>query len=88
VRQVGRITFRRHDNALAVDDQVIAIDFHRAAERAVHAVTLEQHGIGLGAGQIVDVDQFQIVIGALKNGARHVAADAAKAVDGNLDGHG
>jgi hypothetical protein len=34
VRQVGRIAFGGHVDALAVDDQVIAIDFDRAAGNA------------------------------------------------------
>jgi hypothetical protein len=66
MRQVGGIALGSHLDALAVDDQIVAIDFDRALKAAVDAVALEQHRIGLGRGQIVDRDQFEVMIGALR----------------------
>ena len=87
MRQVGRIALGRNVDALAVDDQIVAIDFDRAAKGTVNTVTLEQHGIGLGRSQIVDRDQFEVMIGARKDRPRHIAPDAPETVDRNLDRH-
>ena len=61
--QVRGIALRRHLDALAIDDDVVAIGLHRARKRAMDAVALEQHCIGFGIGQIVDRHQFQTAIG-------------------------
>jgi hypothetical protein len=53
----------------------------------MHAVTLEQQGIGLGIGQIVDRNQFQTAVGALQNGARDVTANATETIDRYLHSH-
>jgi hypothetical protein len=50
----------------------------------MHTVALEQQGIGLGIGEVVDRDQFKPAIGALEDGARDIAPDASETVDCNL----
>ena len=54
VRQIGGIALGSDVYTLAVDDQVIAVDFDCAIEWAVDRIALEQAGIGLGICQIVD----------------------------------
>mgnify|MGYP000595621858 CR=1 FL=1 len=41
----------------------------------------EQQGIGLGIGQIVDRDQFEVVIVALEDGAGDESSDPPETVD-------
>ena len=86
VRQIGRVALGGDVDALAVDDDVVAVGRHLARELAVDAVVLEQPGIGLGVGEVVDADQLEPAIGPLEDRARDEAADAAEAVDCNF-GH-
>src|SRR6516165_7073048 len=44
--------------------------------------------IGLHRSEIVDADHLDVLAIVLGDGAQHVAADAAKAVDGNPNCHG
>ena len=53
----------------------------------MHGVEAQQMGVGLDRAEIVDADDFDVVAAGLDDGAQHVAADAAEAVDGNPDGH-
>jgi hypothetical protein len=87
VRQLGRIALGRHVDALAVDDQVVAIDLDRALERTVDRIALEQAGVGFRIGQVVDRDEFEIMVGALDDRARDIAPDAPETVDRNLGRH-
>ncbi len=88
VRQIGGVALGRDLDALAVDDQSVAIDRDLARPAAMHAVALEEQRIGLGIAQVVDRHQLEIMIGPLQQRARHEAADPSEAVDSNLDGHG
>ena len=87
VRQVGGVALGGDGDAVAIDDQIGAINLYRAVEGAVDRIALEQQGVGLGVGQIVDRDQFQPAVGALEYRARHLAADAAKPVNCNFYSH-
>ena len=84
MRKLGRIALRGNPDPLSIDDHRVAFGAHFARERPVNAVALEQHGIGFGVGQVVDRDQFQVVIIALKDGAGDEAADAAETIDGDF----
>ena len=86
VRQLGRVALGGDVDALAVDDHVVAVGVDFAREGAVDAVALEQQGVGLGVGEIVDRDQLEPAVGPLEDRARDEAADAAEAVDRNF-GH-
>ena len=57
-----------------------------AREDAVDAVALEQPGIGLRVGEVVDRDQLEPAVRPLEDRARDEAADASEAVDRNF-GH-
>jgi hypothetical protein len=53
----------------------------------MNRIALEQQGVGLGVAQIVDADQFQIMVGAREDGARHQAADTSETVNCYLRCH-
>ncbi|MCY1454985.1 hypothetical protein D9M71_720870 [compost metagenome] len=60
-----------------------------AGEAPVHAVELEQMGIDLGLAEVVDRHHLQrVAVIAGVQGAEDVAADAAKSVYRQADGHG
>ena len=84
--QVGRVALLRQADFFAVDDQVVA--FHRdlALEAPVHAVVLEHVSQVVGLEQVVDAHDFDVAE-VLHRSAKHHAADAAEAVDANLDRH-
>ena len=84
VRQLRRVLLGGHMDALAVDDDVVAVGLHLARELAVDAVVLEQPGVGLGVGEVVDADQLEPAVGPLEDRAGDQPADAAEAVDCNF----
>ena len=86
VRKLGRIAFGRHLDMLSIDDDGVALGLDVARELAVDAIVLEQPGVGLGVGEIVDADQLQPAVGPLKDRAGDQPADAAESVDGDF-GH-
>ena len=51
-------------------------------------IEAQQMGVGFHRPQIVDADDFDIGAPRLDDCAQHVAADTAKAIDGNFYGHG
>src|SRR3990167_2555493 len=84
--QVRGVTLLRQADLLAVHDQGVALDRDFALEAAVHAVVLEHKGQVVGLEQVVDAHDFD-VREVLHRSAEHHAADAAEAVDANLDRH-
>ncbi len=66
VRQVGGVALGGDADALAVDDQVIALGRDLARIFAVHRVAREQPGVGLGIGKVVDRDEFKSIIATLQ----------------------
>jgi hypothetical protein len=50
-------------------------------------IEAQQMGVGLDRAEIVDRDDFDVLAAGFDDGAQDVAADAAEAVDGNLDSH-
>ena len=49
----------------------------------MHRVVTQQMGVGLHRSEVVDGDNVEVLAARLINGADNVAADAAKAVDGD-----
>ena len=86
-RQLRRILDRRHLELLGADVDRVALDLHLAREAAMHAVEAQQMGVGLDRAEIVDGDHVDVLAAGFVDGAHDVAADAAKSVDGNSDGH-
>jgi hypothetical protein len=81
--QVGRVALLRQADALAVDDQGVAVHRHRTLEAAMHAVVLEHVGQVVRLQQVVDGDDADVMeVG--DGGAKHHAPDAAKAVDADV----
>ena len=53
----------------------------------MHAVEAQQMGVGLDRAEIVDGHHVDVLAAGFVDGAHDVAADAAKSVDANSDGH-
>src|SRR6185312_8429188 len=83
VRKLRRVLLGCHMDALAVDDDVVAVGLDLAWELAVDAVVAEQPGVRLRIGKVVDADQLEPAVGPLEDGACDQAADSAEAVDCN-----
>jgi hypothetical protein len=79
---------REHADLVAIDDHRIALDAYLSRELAVHRVVARQVRIGLGITQIVDRDDLDLAgaLGVVQR-AQDIAADAAVAIDSNLDWH-
>jgi hypothetical protein len=69
---VGRVLLGGQADALAVDDQGVAVDRDVALEAAVHAVVLEHVGQVVGLEQVVDADDLDVgeVLTAARNTMR------------------
>ena len=63
------------------------LDLHLVREVAVHAVVAQQMRIGLDRAEIVDGHDVDVLAAGFVDRAHDVAADAAKSVDGDSDGH-
>ena len=73
-------------DALAVDDDVVALGRHLAGKLPVHAVVLEEPCVGLRVGKIVDAHQIETAVRTFQDGACDEPADPAESVDGDF-GH-
>ena len=71
----------------AADIDRVAVDLDLAGEAAVHGVEAEQVGVGLDRAEIVDRHDLDVLAARFHDGAQHVAADAAEAVDCNPNCH-
>mmetsp|Transcript_20215 Transcript_20215/g.68616 ORF Transcript_20215/g.68616 Transcript_20215/m.68616 type:complete len:403 (-) Transcript_20215:9-1217(-) len=86
-RDGGGVPLRKDADRLAVDDEAVLAHLHRAVEAAVERVVLEQvrHVV---EGHEGVVDRHERHAGLGERGTGHDAADAAEAVDADLDGGG
>jgi hypothetical protein len=73
----------------SVDHDVVAVSSNLAFERPVVGVERKQVGVGCGVGQVIDGNDLHVAVEAvlLKNGPEREAADAAKTVDADANGH-
>ncbi|MCY1536942.1 hypothetical protein D9M68_724180 [compost metagenome] len=86
--QLGRVAVGQHADLVAVDDHEVAVDFDGARELAMGRVVARQVRVGLGIAQVVDGDDFDIVLLAtFVVGTQDVAADATVTIDGDANGH-
>ena len=83
--QFGRIADGGHLDRSGADVDGIAVDLDLAREAAVDGVEAQQVRVGLDRAEIVDGDDLDVGAAAFDDGAQHVAADAAKAVDRDAD---
>jgi hypothetical protein len=86
-RQLRRVLERGDlDRAVAATDGV-ALDRDLAGEAAVHGIEAEQMRVGFDRREVVDRDDFDIVTFGFHRGTQDIAADPAKAVDGDAHRH-
>jgi len=86
--QVVRVALVREFDLLAVDDQAVFGEIHRAIKAAVHAVVLEHVGQVVRRLGVVDADDLDVVEAVFECSAQGQAANAPESVDTQLDGHG
>src|SRR4051794_37621435 len=79
-RPRGRVALGQALEAVAVDDDVVAVELDGARVRPEDRVVLEQMGERLGVRQVVDRHELDVRAGRL-GGAEEVASDPAEAVD-------
>ena len=84
---LGGVLLGEDPHLLAVHHQGVLLSLHGAREAAVGGVVLEQVGVGLGVGQVVDRHDLQLVRVALHDGAQGLAPDASEAVDPDPSSH-
>ena len=78
---------RQNLELFLADADGVAVDGHFVREAAMHAVVAEQMGVGLHRAEVVDRHHVDVLAAGFEDRADDVAADAAKSVDGNSDGH-
>ena len=83
----SRILLGREADSLAVNDEVRAIDLDVVLEDAVHGIVLQHVGEVVGIEQVIDAHDLDVVREVFNSRAENHAADAAEAVDANLDSH-
>src|SRR5262249_49192480 len=74
-----------YPNFTTVDEDGLALRGHFGRERAVHRIVLEKVGEGLGIGQVVHADDFEI-LGAERGPEKH-APDSTEAIDADSNAH-
>mmetsp|Transcript_10038 Transcript_10038/g.26803 ORF Transcript_10038/g.26803 Transcript_10038/m.26803 type:complete len:435 (+) Transcript_10038:40-1344(+) len=88
-RQLERVAAGHHGDLLAGDlEGAVVDDLDIGVKGSEDGVVLEQVSSGLDTRGVVDGDNLEVRLLAASPAAEHVAPDAAKAVDGHLDGHG
>ena len=89
-RDRAGILLGKHVDLLAVHEQVVALIAHLALEGTVVGVELEEVGISLGVGEVVEGHHLHVAVEAvlLVDGAVGEAADAAETIDADANGHG
>src|SRR5690606_30806191 len=84
--QVCRVAVFEDLDRLAVDNDLVTIEFDVGGEPPCHGVVLEEVGERLVVGEVVDRDNLEVTsLG--QRGAKIVAADATESVDSDLDAH-
>ncbi|RNC37429.1 ribosomal protein L35a, partial [Trypanosoma cruzi] len=83
--EIGGIALTCHADLLAVDDKSTFPHLHHAAVATVRGVILQHVRHVIRVQQIVNANNLNVV--AVLRGAEDHSADAAKAIDANLDGH-
>ena len=81
--ELGRIALSENFDLLAVDGDEVGAVGDLLLEIAEDGVVLEKVGQGGGGGEVVDGDEFDVWVA--DRGAKHVASNAAEAVDAYLD---
>ncbi len=86
-RNRGRIALLVDVDFFAIHNQRVAFIADVEIRAAMDAVILHQMGIGLGIGQIVDRDEFDVGAARFIQGPGDKTTDATKTIDTNFDCH-
>src|SRR3954451_21818908 len=81
MRKIGRVALGGDMDALASNDNVRPVGGHFPRELSVDAIMLEEPGVRLGIGKIVDRLQSQAALRLDQDRTAASAPDAAEAVD-------
>ncbi len=85
-RQVLRVALREHLEHIVADSDAVLVHLDRRGECTKDRVVLQQVGHLIERAEVVDADEIDV--GApLLGGAEEVAANAAKAIDTDAEGH-
>ena len=84
--QVSGVALGKNLDGLAVNGDGVIVVTDLTGETTHDGVVLQEVGQGLGVGEVVDGDDLEVST-LLSEGAEKVAANAAKTVDTNLNGH-
>ena len=87
MRQLGRVTHSCHLDRAETHVDRVTRNLHLMRKAAMHRVKPQQMGIGFDRAKIVDGDHFNVPAAGFDDGAQHIAADAAKTIDGNFNCH-
>ena len=87
MRQLGGIFHSGHFDRAATHIDCIPMHDHIMRETAMHRVIAHQMRIGFHRTQIIDADNLKIRAAGFDDGTQHIAADTAKTIDGNTQGH-
>ena len=87
MRQFLGIAHGGAEKSPVAGEDLVAVDFHFGGQLAVNGVVLKEMGVGLYRAEIVDRDHFDVPPVMLDDRAQNQAADAAKPIDGNTNGH-
>src|ERR1019366_6204475 len=83
--ELGRIFFGEHADALAVHADGVGGGRDLVWQVAEDGVVLQKMRQRLGIGEVVDRNEFQILVG--ERGPQNVAADAPETIDAYFDCH-
>jgi hypothetical protein len=83
--QLRRVALREHLDALAADDQRVALGLHVVLQDPVDGVVLQEVRERLGVRDVVHGDELELRLA--ETGAEDVPTDTAEAVDAYADGH-
>ena len=85
---MGRIAFREHLDAIAIDDKRVAVDGDLRGKPAMCRIECRQVGIRVRIAQIVEGNDLDLVASpTLVERAQNIATDAAISIDSNPDCH-
>ena len=88
-RQFCRIAFRKHLDAIAIDDNRIAVHRNGSREAAMRRVKARQMSVGLWIAEVVDGNDVDFLIAmTLVDRAQNITADATVAIDADANRHG
>ena len=88
-REIRGVALRADSNAVAIDDEIVAIDLHVERKRAMRRVVPCQMCVRVSVTEIVDRHDLDLRLAStLIQGPEYVPTNAAVSVDRYVDRHG